>query len=186
MVWVGRDIKNHLVPTPLPRTGTSFIRLLKATSNLTLNTSNMELQHEVGFSGSVHVTLHSCRVILRTHTGLSLENMNCLQSSGWNALLSCSHSPMGSQCERTWGVKCLESKYKLRKMTLSQAAFSTWLSKWLVQKLSHKISCSSFVTGWHHSPGRFPTSLERCGHTASFRLQNVSVQKQIVVRVTLI
>lgn len=41
MIWAARDLKNHLVSTPLPRVGTLFTsRLLKPPYNLTLNSSN--------------------------------------------------------------------------------------------------------------------------------------------------
>jgi len=41
MVWVGRDLIDHLVPTPLPWAGTPShqTRLLKAPSSLALNTA---------------------------------------------------------------------------------------------------------------------------------------------------
>ncbi|KAK4807231.1 LOW QUALITY PROTEIN: hypothetical protein QYF61_024351 [Mycteria americana] len=40
MVWVGKDLQRSSSPTPLSWAGTSFTRLLKAPSNLTLNNSN--------------------------------------------------------------------------------------------------------------------------------------------------
>jgi len=41
MVWVGRDLKDHLVPTPsaIGRDTFHYTRLLKAPSNLALDTS---------------------------------------------------------------------------------------------------------------------------------------------------
>ena len=40
MVWVGRGLKHHLVPNPLPWTGTpSLAQVAQAPSNLTLNNS---------------------------------------------------------------------------------------------------------------------------------------------------
>ena len=45
MVWVGRDLKDHLVPNPLSWVGRPFnqTKLLKAPSSLALNISSLNL-----------------------------------------------------------------------------------------------------------------------------------------------